>query len=186
MALFGPSKRELKDRIDTLEDTVDDLAERLEEQENTSDPHQIVQDIHDDNVDVARKYNLLPRHFQSQVRTFQQPRLAWKACDNYIALLIIPANQRVVYPDDTAWPRKLRCEGAYVGKLYKGQCIPHIGRNLEEADHDAVGRSMHDPEFTYEIGDYVQPRNGLDENTARNCTDGIHVFAGKDEAIEWY
>jgi hypothetical protein len=89
----------------------------------------------------------------------------WKKCrDGVIVLLRIPANAK----RSNGTERKCRCSEAEVVAVFGG----------------AVGISIHDDTFIYEVGKTVRP-SGFNEDRWATCGEGIHFFITRKEAEEY-
>lgn len=120
------------------------------------------------------------------VEVLDRHRVAWKALQNSLARLVIPAGTIVVYPEDPGvlGPNKLRAEKAYVEGIYS----PYGHKRDEVGDSRKRPSciSRHDASFRYTQGKMVEPEEPLDATVENDCESGIHFFATKEEAEEWY
>ena len=88
--------------------------------------------------------------------------------------LEIPADAK----RSSAFGRKCRCSKAKVleiwGKDCDGDYLVPISR----------GYSHHDPTFEYKVGETIYP-DSFDDNRWDECSNGIHFFITKQEAIDY-
>ncbi|WP_226041243.1 DUF5758 domain-containing protein [Natrinema sp. DC36] len=110
-----------------------------------------------------------------KVEELDEPRVVWKKGQFYIIELVIPAGETVVHTTDS----KKRVSKAYVREFYH----KHDGPVVEKETED---RSIHDHSFTYRRGRFVEPDGTLDTQTWRACTRGIHCFATREEAADYF
>ena len=94
--------------------------------------------------------------------------VGWKMAHGALVKLSIPADAR----RSNATGRKCRCDKAVVLGITKD------GKEAESAI------SNHDESFVYRVGDTVVP-DSFDENRWEECSNGIHFFITKEEAIEY-
>jgi hypothetical protein len=93
-----------------------------------------------------------------------------KLTDGAIVKLGIPEDAERV---STPIGRKCRTNKAIVFAIYdrEGGAVPE----------GYVGKSMHDPKFTYQVGQVVEEPN-YDGSILQECTSGIHFFITRKEA----
>lgn len=89
-----------------------------------------------------------------------------KLQNGIIATLLIPAGARRSHGTE----RKCRAEFAKVLSLGEGVLTAH---------------SIHDPSFSYTVGEIVRPTEPFDTNRWNTCTSGIHFFITREEAEEY-
>lgn len=117
----------------------------------------------------------------------QEPTLVYKATSNYIAELILPASTKLVCPEKakkgyTHELGKMRVDRAIVSGFYFVD--KEWDDAMKEATHVHRDESHYNPDFVYTQGDQVKP-DSFDDDTERNCTNGIHVWATPEEAKDW-
>lgn len=96
--------------------------------------------------------------------------IAWKKlADNKIAKLLIPEDAK----RSSATTRKCRASKAIVLAIYN-----------EDGEEISEGRSRHDYEFIYRVGETVYPDH-WDEDRWNACSNGIHFFITRKEAEEY-
>jgi len=149
MGLFGPSKSDLADRIETLESQIDDLADTAERARREAQSAK-EQALHESRkrkelVDVLNDL-FGPDHVQTEgrvsdlsgvVETLDNAHIGYKATRNAIVELVFPAGTRIVHPDYAKFPskaRKRRAEHAIVSALYDPTDIHHV----VNSKHDKV------------------------------------------------
>lgn len=108
----------------------------------------------------------------SQICPSEGPFIAYKRLQGpYIAKLLIPSHAQRVGSLD----RKYRASEAEVLSI----------TNFITGEECAQGVSTYDKDFIYEVGKIVRPATPFDPNPANLCTNGIHFFMAKDEAIDY-
>lgn len=118
-----------------------------------------------------------------KVETLDEPRVAWKRGQNYVIELVIPAGERVVHPFESMHEdNKKRVSKAYVRQFY----WPETGEKVERRFSSEYDRSFHRGDFIYKEGKFVTPNNNLDTDTCKTCTSGIHCFATREEAENYW
>jgi len=165
MALLPWTKRK-NERIEELEEDVAELQQQRERD-------QIRIDILDDDVTVEHEYDA--RHFPDGFTEIDEPQLVWKKCRQHIVSLIIPPGE-TVYKSGVS--KKMRCSGAYVAgvfPLHKSTRLVNFTDAFDSIRVDEKAVSLHDSRFTYESGEYVEPRLKFDMSKEA-CSDGIHCF----------
>ena len=98
--------------------------------------------------------------------------IGWKKAQNHIIKLEICEDAR----RSSATSRKCRCSKAKVLAI----------ENIDGSQSllDAV-RSDYDSNFIYEVGEIVEVPN-FDTNRWNGCTQGIHFFITRDEAVKYF
>lgn len=214
MGLFGPSKSELEDRIDTLERKVriaEDTAREAKDdarkaKHDAKRAAQTAEDLVSGMVHTfetlsenGHQFNTVSKAFGC-VEELDEPAIAWKATANYIAKLYIPDGATVVHTHGTKKRTNKAVVIAFydVEKTFDRDPFYDVRKNF---DHDlterneievnddptavAVDSSRYDASFTYRVGETVIPRESLNTNVEKECTNGIHFFRTKEQAAEW-
>jgi len=181
-------------RRSTHEDVVEELTEEKEEAEEQREEEHIQRSLLATGITAALKELPKIEPTAGYVETLEQPHIAFKAVDSGIATLIIPEGARVVSPTLSAQvsnigPSKYRTDEAVVVGIREYDITISVFSSsaLKTDKQIGDGSSLNEPEHnsvTYRIGETVTP-DYLDENTSTVCTNGIHFFAEKDDAVEW-
>jgi len=181
-------------RRSTHEDVVEELTEEKEEAEEQRKEEHIQRSLLD--VGITAVLEELPKieTAAGYVETLEQPHVAFKAIDSGIATLIIPKGANVVHPTISAQhashgPPKYRTDEVVVVGIKKYDINEGaFSRSASKTDKQVKGGSSLNQNrynsVTYRIGETVTPDH-LNENTSLVCTNGIHFFAEKDDAVEW-
>jgi hypothetical protein len=208
MALFGPSKSDLQEQIDSLQSEVRGYRTRLADaeaeareaklhaKENEMMMERHVYALHK-RYREEHDLGVLPKRFDNRDHGFKQKtgknHVGYKAVRNVnggmmVAELLIPEDTIVVSPSGrTLRGRKLRAEKARVLSFWEVEndtlsSMP----NLDE--HSLVptvmGTSRYNREFEYHVGEEVTP-DKFDPNTDEDCTNGIHFFRTFKGACGW-
>lgn len=191
MGLFGPSKSELADRIDELENKLDEARDeadtaharadiaydrageaKKEAKQNAQTAAEIAHALHGMATNLPQVESL-----NDEVETLDEPHIAYKATENYIVELVLPAGTTVVHPYGT----KKRCDQAIVTAFYNADRYGvEDAPALETQDH-----SKYDWSFDYNIGEKVTPEDALNTDSSVECESGIHFWRTKDGALHW-
>lgn len=98
--------------------------------------------------------------------------IGWKKCEGFLVKLLIPEDAK----RSSATTRKCRCSHAKVLGIYDILGNP---TDFTELDHSAYGHIT-----TYRVGQIVRP-DDFDEYRWNECSNGIHFFITKQEAINY-
>lgn len=205
MGLFGPSKSELMDRIEELERDLEHERERVDDVEDRAqsadiDSANAIERIQDteqrldaafDLIQTLERISEIPnvRNKNCIIETLDEPRIGWKSTQNRIVKLLIPEGATVVHPDKTSRHYigdKKRTDKAIPLELYEVYNSTISGTQSTSKVRDVTATSTHDRGFKYNIGEVATPVDGLDKSLNTECTDGIHFWCTKQEALDWY
>ena len=95
---------------------------------------------------------------------------AWKKADGKLVKLLIPADAR----RSSATTNKCRCDKAMVVAI----------TSLDQKEEYKEATSYTHNPLTYRVGDTVYP-DSFDENRWEECSNGIHFFINKQDAINY-
>lgn len=95
---------------------------------------------------------------------------AWKKVDGKLVQLLIPKDAR----RSSATTGKCRCDKAMVVAI----------TSLDEKENYSEATSCRYTELTYKVGEMAYP-DTFDENRWDECSNGIHFFINKQEAINY-
>jgi len=97
--------------------------------------------------------------------------IGYKKCNGFIVKLEIPSDAK----RSSATSRKCRCSKAKTLSI----------TNLDGSDSNILAiASNFDPNFIYKIGEVVEVKD-FDENRWRECSNGIHYFITRNEAVSY-
>jgi hypothetical protein len=130
--------------------------------------------------------------------TLDKSRVAFKAVRDGIAVLKIPAGERVIAASNSGAGMsglyKMRATKAKVLGVYdilnKPNIITdrdvdrYINRETFELVESRMSRSLYDDSFVYRTGETVTPDHF--DTSPVPCGGGIHFFATPKEAMRWY
>lgn len=129
---------------------------------------------------ISAIVDILEPHFISDLVT-EEPVVGWKKALRFdcapmkecLVKLEIPAGAKIVR------------------HLFGNKCRTNKAKVLDITNFDGTERLSHayslfDRNFKYTVGDIVAPQhNGFDERPWISCSEGIHFFETKEEAIEY-
>jgi hypothetical protein len=226
MGFFGPSKADLQKQIDKLETELeytkndyDELTNRLN---NAFGKIERLESRVDGIVETLNRalgpnfgddLDAVPDHEgDGTVEVVDETYVAYKATENAIVELYIPAGAKVVYPDGIH-ENKLRTDMAVVNAFYNPDDVrEHVryrnkprrgtkfGRGITLNDYEPDGpteleqcdshviedNSTWSADFTYHVGKIVTPEEDLNTDVNQSCESGIHFFRTIDSALDWY
>ncbi len=100
------------------------------------------------------------------------PFIAWKCCTELrVVQLLVPADAKRV----SATAETCRCNKAKVLSI----------KSIDETKSYDWAQSTVDPDFYYEVGKWVEPANGFEENRWRDSSQGIHFFMERQQAVDY-
>lgn len=97
--------------------------------------------------------------------------IGWKKVDEYLVKLLIPEDARRC----SATGRKCRCDKA---KVLEITSIKDANESIDEVINNNYCKTL------YKVGEFVYP-DSFDENRWNECSNGIHFFINKEEAIRY-
>ena len=97
--------------------------------------------------------------------------IGWKKVDEYLVKLLIPEDARRC--SETG--RKCRCDKA---KVLEITSIKDANESIDEVINNNYCETL------YKVGEFVFP-DSFDENRWNECSNGIHFFINKEEAIRY-
>ena len=99
---------------------------------------------------------------------------------NYAFMYPTPCIIKLLIPEDAkrscAFSNKCRCDKA---KVLDIQDLS--GNSLR----DTIAYSKFDPTFEYKIGETITPRKPFDDDPFNECSNGIHFFMSREEAVNY-
>lgn len=186
--LFGGSTTENEEEIEKLKERVEWAKESVEEANNRAkQAEREVGHVRDSSLQAIEALHELFDELEDKdgmVETLDQPKVVWKATRQFICKLILPTGTTVVHPskDHAHHGGKKRADQAVVAMFYN----PHGVSKLAHSTESTRGHSRQRGHFQYELGETVTPKGKLDKSLDEECTDGIHFFCDKQDAIDWY
>lgn len=98
--------------------------------------------------------------------------IAWKCCTEWrVVQLLVPADARRV----SATFDSCRCDKAKVLSI----------KSIDETVSYTWAQSTVDPNFYYEVGKWVEPANGFEENRWLDSSEGIHFFMEREKCVAY-
>lgn len=98
--------------------------------------------------------------------------IAWKCCTEWrVVQLLVPADARRV----SATFDSCRCDKAKVLSI----------KSIDETISYTWAQSTVDPNFYYEVGKWVEPANGFEENRWLDSSEGIHFFMEREKCVAY-
>lgn len=205
MGLFGPSKSELEDRIEALENELESARSTANNaKQNAERAHRRARKAEERATEKAEMaaeiaHSLSDLHTPEAgdlddksgvVEKLDEPKIVWKATRQHIAKLLLPEGTTVVHPNHG---EKKRADQAIVLAFHNVEtCFEDRLTTMTEeyVDPDPAcvieDRSNYLASFQYKIGDTVTPNEKLNTDITVACESGIHFFTTQDRALDWY
>ena len=100
------------------------------------------------------------------------PFIAWKCCtDLRVVMLLVPADAK-------------RCMATLeTGRISKAKVLSI--KSIDETESYTWAQSTVDPDFYYEVGKWVEPANGFQEDRWKDSSPGIHFFLDRQQCIDY-
>lgn len=100
------------------------------------------------------------------------PFIAWKCCtDLRVVMMLVPAEAK-------------RCMATQEsGRVSKAKVLSI--KSIDERESYEWAQSTVDPDFYYEVGKWVEPANGFQENRWKDSSPGIHFFIDRQQCIDY-
>lgn len=98
--------------------------------------------------------------------------IAWKCCtDLRVVMMLVPRDaKRCMATLETG-----RAERVKVLKI----------TNIEETENYTWAQSTVDPDFYYEVGKWMEPANGFQEDRWKDSSPGIHFFLDRTQCVDY-
>lgn len=199
--LFGGNSAKNADRIEELEERLDEARSRADNaMARARSAEDWAEDYAETAVTIAQaaQENALGdldtvNSKTNTVETLDEPKIAWKATQNFVVKLLLPEGAQVVHPESGD---KKRADEAVVLSFHEVDERPadntfaDVHRMEEYVVEDpalaTTDNSKYDYSFEYNIGERVTPNNGFNTSTTSRCTAGIHFFCSKEAALHWF
>ncbi len=100
------------------------------------------------------------------------PFIAWKCCtDLRVVMMLVPAEAK-------------RCMATQeTGRVSKVKVLSI--KSIDETSSYEWAQSTVDPDFYYEVGKWIEPANGFQENRWKDSSPGIHFFIDRQQCIDY-
>lgn len=120
--------------------------------------------------------------FKSTGSLYAWKKLSNRSAEEFLCKLLIPAKaRRYKFPHEGA---KCRAEYAKVVGIWELKYNYDTNERLA-GKPVKTGYSTYDPAFKYTVGKIVIP-DGFNEDRKDQCSDGIHFFMRKKDALEYF
>jgi hypothetical protein len=100
------------------------------------------------------------------------PFIAWKCCtDLRVVMMLVPADAK-------------RCMATMeTGRVSKVKVLAI--KSIDEKESYTWAQSTVDPDFYYEVGKWLEPANGFQEDRWKDSSPGIHFFLEREQCIAY-
>ena len=128
----------------------------------------VLEDAH--NQDTI-KYDDNTRYFKMSCPE-EGPFVAWKCCtDLRVVQMLVPADAK-------------RCMAAMeTGRASKVKVLSI--KSIDETVKYDWAQSTVDPDFYYEVGKWIEPANGFQEDRWKDSSPGIHFFMDRQQCVDY-
>lgn len=100
------------------------------------------------------------------------PFIAWKCCtDLRVVMMLVPADAK-------------RCMATMeTGRVSKVKVLSI--KSIDETESFEWAQSTVDPDFYYEVGKWLEPANGFQEDRWKDSSPGIHFFLDRQQCVDY-
>ena len=100
------------------------------------------------------------------------PFIAWKCCtDLRVVMMLVPADAK-------------RCMATMeTGRVSKVKVLKIT--SIDESERYTWAQSTVDPDFYYEVGKWIEPANGFQEDRWKDSSAGIHFFLDRQQCVDY-
>ena len=100
------------------------------------------------------------------------PFIAWKCCTELrVVQLLVPADAK-------------RCQATMeTGRVSKAKVLSI--KSIDETQKWDWAQSTVDPDFYYEVGKWIEPANGFQEDRWKDSSPGIHFFMERQQCVDY-
>lgn len=100
------------------------------------------------------------------------PFIAWKCCtDLRVVMMLVPADAK-------------RCMATMeTGRISKAKVLAI--KSIDETESYTWAQSTVDPDFYYEVGKWIEPANGFQEDRWKDSSPGIHFFLDRQQCVDY-
>ena len=98
--------------------------------------------------------------------------IAWKCCtDLRVVMMLVPRDAK-------------RCMATMeTGRISKAKVLKIT--SIDETENYTWAQSTVDPDFYYEVGKWVEPANGFQEDRWKDSSPGIHFFLDRQQCVDY-
>ncbi|MDO4975025.1 MAG: pentapeptide repeat-containing protein [Alphaproteobacteria bacterium] len=102
----------------------------------------------------------------------EEPFIAWKCCtDLRVVMMLVPADAK-------------RCMATMeTGRVSKVKVLSI--KSIDETESFEWAQSTVDPDFYYEVGKWLEPANGFQEDRWKDSSPGIHFFLDRQQCVDY-
>ena len=103
---------------------------------------------------------------------FGKPFVAWKCCTELrVVMMLVPADAK-------------RCMATMeTGRASKVKVLKIT--NIDETENYTWAQSTVDQDFYYEVGKWLEPANGFQEDRWKDSSQGIHFFLDRQQCVDY-
>ena len=100
------------------------------------------------------------------------PFIGWKCCtDLRVVMMLVPADAK-------------RCMATMeTGRVSKVKVLSI--KSIDESESFTWAQSTVDPDFYYEVGKWIEPANGFQEDRWKDSSPGIHFFLDRQQCVDY-
>ena len=100
------------------------------------------------------------------------PFIAWKCCTELrVVMMLVPADAK-------------RCMATMeTGRVSKVKVLSI--KSIDESKSYDWAQSTVDPDFYYEVGKWIEPANGFQEDRWKDSSEGIHFFLDRQQCVDY-
>ena len=100
------------------------------------------------------------------------PFIAWKCCTELrVVMMLVPADAK-------------RCMATMeTGRVSKVKVLSI--KSIDESKSYDWAQSTVDPDFYYEVGKWLEPANGFQEDRWKDSSEGIHFFLDRQQCVDY-
>ena len=100
------------------------------------------------------------------------PFVAWKCCTELrVVMMLVPADAK-------------RCMATMeTGRVSKVKVLSI--KSIDETKSYDWAQSTVDPDFYYEVGKWLEPANGFQEDRWKDSSEGIHFFLSRQQCVDY-
>ena len=117
-------------------------------------------------------YDEKTRWYEMSCPEFGKPFIAWKCCtDLRVVMMLVPADAK-------------RCMATMeTGRVSKVKVLSI--KSIDEKESYTWARSTVDSDFYYEVGKWLEPANGFQEDRWKDSSPGIHFFLDRQQCVDY-
>ena len=117
-------------------------------------------------------YDENTRWYEMSCPEYGKPFIAWKCCtDLRVVMMLVPADAK-------------RCMATMeTGRVSKIKVLSI--KSIDEKESYTWAQSTVDPDFYYEVGKWLEPANGFQEDRWKDSSPGIHFFLDRQQCVDY-